>query len=45
MILYCDTVNNFVSNCDGNNPVIGQLISDKFKQQGLCGRGKSELLN
>ncbi len=42
MILYCDTVKNFIDKCQGTNPSIGQTLLDKFKENNLGGRGTSE---
>lgn len=42
MILYCDTVNNFINGCSGTNPIIGKQILDKFLQNGLGNRTSSE---
>lgn len=37
MILYSDTVGNFINNCSGSNPVIGRLFLDKFKENYIGG--------
>lgn len=42
MILYSDTVGNFINSCQGPNPVIGQLLLDKFKAQHIGGGSNSE---
>ncbi len=42
MILYCDTVNNFINSCNGDNPIIGQMLLNKFKANNLSGGGSSE---
>ena len=42
MILYCDTVKNFIDSCQGYNPVIGQQLLDKFKSHCIGGGGSSE---
>lgn len=42
MILYCDTVKNFIDSCQGFNPVIGQMLLNKFKSNNLGGGGSSE---
>ncbi len=31
MILYSDTVGNFISSCSGPNPIIGRMLLDEFK--------------
>ena len=42
MILYSDTVGNFINSCQGPNPVIGQLLLYKFKAQHIGGGSNSE---
>ena len=42
MILYCDTVRNFINSCEGVNPIIGQMLLNKFKSNNLSGGGNSE---
>ncbi len=42
MILYCDTVRNFINSCQGTNPIIGQMLLSKFKSNNLSGGGNSE---
>ena len=42
MILYCDTVNNFINSCNGLNPIIGKQILEKFNEQGLGNKSQSE---
>lgn len=37
MILYSDTVGNFINNCSGSNPLIGRLLLDKFKENHIGG--------
>ena len=42
MILYCDTVSNFINSCEGTNPIIGEMLLNKFKANNLGGGGNSE---
>ena len=42
MILYCDTVNNFINSCSGADPIIGKQILEKFQQKGLGSKSQSE---
>ena len=42
MILYCDTVRNFINSAEGANPIIGQMLLNKFKTNNLSGGGNSE---
>lgn len=42
MILYSDTVGNFIHSCSGPNPIIGGMLLDKFKAQHIGGGSMSE---
>lgn len=42
MILYCDTVRNFINGCSGTNPIIGKMLLDKFAANHVSGGGASE---
>ena len=42
MILYCDTVGNFISSCSGSKPVIGQMLLNEFKENNIGGGSPSE---
>lgn len=42
MILYCDTVGNFINSCSGVNPVIGTLLLKKFQDNRLGGGSTGE---
>ena len=42
MILYCDTIKNFVNNCQGSTPIIGQILLNKFKENKVSGGSDSE---
>lgn len=42
MVIYCETVNTFIDNCNGSNPIIGKILLDKFKEHKLGGVSTSE---
>lgn len=37
MILYSDTVGNFISSCSGSKPIIGQMLLNEFKANHIGG--------
>ena len=42
MVIYCETVDKFINNCSGPNPVIGEIILKKFKEYNIGGGSNSE---
>jgi DUF2075 family protein len=42
MIIYCDTVRNFIDDCSETNPYIGQRLNDEFKKRRIGGGANSE---
>lgn len=42
MILYSDTVGNFISSCSGSKPIIGQTLLNEFKANHIGGGSPSE---
>jgi len=42
VIIYNDTVRNFINNCSGSNPIIGRLLLEKFKENHLGSTSPSE---